>query len=147
MPCRHRGHHAPAPRPPCAQTSASRAPQLVPPRVAVTRGLGIDALIRPARNWTLVSLATPQAHTREGPLPWEKSSHNNNRYPHPPFLVKAFLLPMHLIGLGLVLNLSLFQSFLSFLAPISQSARINLLCILFFSDHLRPIYGILSNHG
>ena len=56
-----------------------RAPQLVPPRVAVTRGLGIDALIRPARNWTLVSLATPQAHTREGPLPWEKSSHNNNR--------------------------------------------------------------------
>ena len=64
---------------PRAQTSASRAPQLVPPRVAVTRGLGIDALIRPARNWTLVSLATPQAHTREGPLPWEKSSHNNNR--------------------------------------------------------------------
>ena len=64
-----------------------RAPQLVAPRVAVTRGLGIDALIRPARNWTLVSLATPQAHTREGPLPWEKSSHNNNRYPHPPFLV------------------------------------------------------------
>ena len=56
-----------------------RAPQLVAPRVAVTRGLGIDALIRPARNWTLVSLATPQAHTREGPLPWEKSSHNNNR--------------------------------------------------------------------
>ena len=56
-----------------------RAPQLVAPRVAVTRGLGIDALIRPARNWTLVSLATPQAHPREGPLPWEKSSHNNNR--------------------------------------------------------------------
>ena len=39
------------PRSARALASASRAPQLVPPRVAVTRGLGIDALIRAARNW------------------------------------------------------------------------------------------------
>ena len=79
--CHHRAVASPPLVPPRSARAQPppRAPQLVAPRVAVTRGLGIDALIRPARNWTLVSLATPQAHTREGPLPWEKSSHNNNR--------------------------------------------------------------------
>ena len=39
-----------------------RAPQLVAPRVAVTRGLGIDALIRPARNWKGVISNAPGPH-------------------------------------------------------------------------------------